>query len=78
MANIKILLHRQNIQLKVAQGTVGPPGPPGDVEGWLNALPLYASDFDAAANALPLGSWYLLADPNDYGIPGGIPKKRQF
>jgi len=78
MANIKVLLHRQNIQLKVTQGTVGPQGPPGDVEGWLNALPLYTSDFDAAANALPLGSWYLLSDPNDYGIPGGIPKKRQF
>ena len=102
MANIKVLLHHSNTQLKVTQGTVGPqgpigpqgpqgiqgpvgpvgppgpPGPAGDVEGWLNALTLYTSDFDAAANALPLGGWYLLSDPNDYGIPGGIPKKRQF
>ena len=77
-AKTKAMLRHSNIVLRVPGGVPGPPGPPGDVEGWLNALSLYTSDFDAAANALPLGGWYLLSDPNDYGIPGGIPKKSQF
>lgn len=60
------------------QGDPGPPGPPGDVEGWLNALPAYSSDFAADAGGIALGDWYLLDDPNEYGIPGGFPKKRLF
>jgi hypothetical protein len=59
-------------------GPPGPPGPPGDVVGWLNALPAYSSDDAANTGGIIVGDWYLLSDPNDYGIPGGFPKKRLF
>ncbi len=50
-------------------------GPPGDVQGWLNALPQYANDEEAAADGLPLGDYYIVSAASDV-LPAGTVKKR--
>ncbi len=65
---------RVNISRRLLRITI-PRSVPASVKNWLNSLPEYSSDQDAADDGVAIGGWYMMAANHNEG-PGGVPRKR--